>query len=148
MVAAIWLGGALPPAGFWDAQAAYERILGFTPRLLAASFVAYLVGEFANSIILARLKVATAGRHLWLRTISSTVVGEGLDSAIFITAAFAGVLADGELLSTILTQWTLKVAYEALGTPLTYIVVNALKRAEGLDPFDRETALNPFLVGE
>jgi uncharacterized integral membrane protein (TIGR00697 family) len=148
MVVAITIGQALPPAGFWDAQPAYERILGFTPRLLAASFAAFLVGEFANSMILARLKVATAGRHLWLRTIGSTLIGEGLDSAIFITTAFAGILPSGDLVSTILTQWTLKVLYEVAVTPLTDLVVNAHKRAEGRDPFDRETSLNPVLVGE
>src|SRR5688500_17758670 len=92
MVAAIWVGGLLPPATFWDGQAAYEQLLGFTPRLLVASLAAYLVGEFANSYVLARLKVATGGRWLWTRTIGSTLVGQGLDSLVFITVAFVGVM--------------------------------------------------------
>jgi hypothetical protein len=125
------------------AQRAYQAILGFTPRLLLASFLAYLVGEFLNSFVLARLKVRTEGRYLWLRTIASTIVGQGADSAVFITAAFAGIFVGSDLISAILSQWLFKVAYEALATPLTYWVVNALKRAEGEDYFDRETNFNP-----
>ena len=145
-VATAWLGGLLPPAGFWDGQAAYERILGFTPRLLAASFAAYLVGEFANSFVLARMKILTEGRWLWTRTIGSTLVGEGLDSLIFIAIAFAGVIPLPALLMTALTQWLVKTGYEALATPLTYLVVGALKRAEGLDTFDRDISFNPLPV--
>src|SRR5215510_5609801 len=118
-VTAIWLAQVLPGASFWDAQDAYVRILGFTPRLLVASFSAYLVGEFANSLVLARLKVLTAGRLLWLRTISSTVVGEGLDSLVFILIAFAGFLPAAAIATTILTQWLFKSSYEALVTPVT-----------------------------
>ena len=146
-VVAIWAGQMLPGAAFWDAQAAYVRILGFTPRLLVASFCAYLVGEFANSIVMARMKVLTAGRMLWTRTIGSTIVGEGLDSLIFITIAFLGVIPPGGILSAIITQWLFKVAYETLATPLTYAVVNFLKRQEGLDVFDRDTSLNPLALG-
>ena len=148
-VVAIWAGQHLPGAAFWDAnaQAAYVRILGFTPRLLVASFCAYLVGEFANSIVMARMKVLTAGRMLWTRTIGSTIVGEGLDSLIFITIAFLGVIPPGGILSAIITQWLFKVAYETLATPLTYAVVNFLKRQEGLDVFDRDTSLNPLALG-
>jgi queuosine precursor transporter len=149
MVAAIWVGGLLPAAGFWDGQAAYERILGFTPRLLAASFAAYLVGEFANSYVLARLKMATRGRWLWTRTIGSTLVGQGLDSAVFITLAFAGVMPTADaLLSAIFTQWLLKSAYEIVVTPLTYVVVGFLKRVEGLDSYDYETRFNPLLLAD
>ena len=90
LVAAVWLGGELPAAAFWKGQAAYEEILGQAPRILLASFVAYLVGEFANAVVLARLKVATGGRWLWVRTIGSTVVGQGLDSAVFVSLAFTG----------------------------------------------------------
>lgn len=147
-VVAIWLGQILPGAPFWDAQAAYERILGFAPRLLFASFCAYLVGEFANSYILARMKVWTGGRLLWTRTIGSTVVGEGLDSAIFVLLAFGGLLATGDLLTTILTQWLFKVAYETLATPLTYAVVGFLKRREGLDTFDQQTNFNPLALSD
>jgi uncharacterized integral membrane protein (TIGR00697 family) len=152
-VAAIWVAGALPAAPFWnagiydspaDAQRAYSAILGFTPRLLAASFAAYLVGEFLNSFVMARMKVLTPGRFLWLRTIGSTVVGEGADSAVFISLAFAGIFTGGELGSAIVSQWLFKVAYETLATPLTYWVVNALKRAEGVDHFDTDTDFNPI----
>jgi queuosine precursor transporter len=142
MVAAIWAGGQLPPAPGWTDQAAYQSILGFTPRLLLASFIAYLIGEFCNSFILAKLKVATGGRHLWLRTISSTIVGEGLDTLIFILVAFSGL--GFPLGSLILSQWLLKVAYEVLATPLTYAIVSFLKRKEGLDHFDRDTDFNPL----
>ena len=149
MVVAIWVGGLLPAASFWDAQPAYERILGFTPRLLVASFAAYLVGEFANSYVLARLKLATRGRWLWTRTIGSTLVGQGLDSAVFITLAFVGVMPSAEaLLAAILTQWLLKSAYEIVVTPLTYVVVGFLKRAEGLDTYDYDTRFNPLLLAD
>jgi uncharacterized integral membrane protein (TIGR00697 family) len=149
MVVAVWVGQVLPPAAFWEGQAAYEQILGFTPRLLVASFTAYLVGEFANSYVLARLKIATRGRWLWTRTIGSTLVGEGLDSLVFITLAFAGVIPTVEgLLSTVVTQWLLKTAYEVVATPLTYAVVAFLKRVEGLDVYDYDTNFNPLLVTE
>ena len=148
VVVAIWIGQVLPPASFWDGQKAYERILGYTPRLLVASFLAYLVGEFANSFVLAKMKVVTQGRWLWTRTIGSTLVGEGLDSLVFMTLAFAGTMPAGGLLSAILTQWLVKSAYEAVVTPLTYIVVNFLKRKEGLDVFDYDTRFNPLLFGE
>ncbi|MBI4507489.1 MAG: queuosine precursor transporter [Chloroflexi bacterium] len=145
-VAAIWAGQVLPGAAVWDAQAAYERILGLTPRLLAASFVAYLAGEFANAYVLARLKVATQGRWLWLRTVSSTVVGQGLDSALFLGLAFFDTLPLPVLLQLVATQWLAKVAYEAAATPLTYLAVGVLKRVEGLDVYDRGVAFNPLRV--
>ena len=148
LVAAIWAGKVLPPAPFWDGQAAYERILGFTPRLLAASSLAYLVGEFANSMVLARMKVATQGRWLWMRTIGSTLVGQGLDSLVFIVAAFAGIVPTGALAGMVITQWVLKSAYEALATPITYKVVGFLKRREGVDVYDVDTRLNPFAIGD
>ncbi len=144
-VAAIWAGLVLPGAPIWDAQAAYERILGFTPRLLVASFAAYLVGEFANAFVLARMKLATRGRFLWTRTIGSTIVGEGLDSTVFVTAAFAG--GGASLADPILTTWSIKVGYEALATPLTYAIVNFLKRAEGVDALDAGIDFNPLAVG-
>lgn len=148
-VGAFLLAGELPAPDFWDAQAAYDRILGYTWRLLLASFIAYLIGEFANAFILARLKVATRGRFLWTRTIGSTVVGQGLDSLVFITIAFAGAagMTGGILRELILTQWLIKVAYETLATPATYLVVDALKRREGVDTFDVATDFNPFAVG-
>jgi len=147
-VIAIWLGQVLPAASFWDGQAAYERILGYTPRLLAASFLAYLVGEFANSFVLAKMKVATKGRWLWMRTIGSTLVGQGLDSLVFITLAFVGMIPLAGLASAIVTQWLAKSVYEAVVTPLTYKVVNFLKRREGVDVYDHQTRFNPLLVTE
>jgi queuosine precursor transporter len=147
-VVAIWIGQILPAASLWDGQAAYERILGSTPRLLVASFLAYLVGEFANAIVLAKMKIATRGRWLWMRTIGSTLVGQGLDSLVFVTLAFAGTLPLAGLTSAIITQWLVKTAYEAAVTPLTYAVVALLKRHEGLDVYDDGTRFNPLWVGE
>lgn len=146
-VAAFIVGGLLPAAPVWDAQDAYERILGYTPRLLAASFLAYLVGEFANAFVLARMKVATGGRWLWSRTIGSTLVGQGLDSFVFVFLAFVGNIPLPALLAAAATQWVFKSVYEALATPATYVVVNRLKRVEGLDVYDRDTRFNPLLIG-
>jgi hypothetical protein len=145
-VAAIGLAGILPAAGFWDGQAAWDRILGLAPRLLAASFVAYLAGEFANAYVLARMKVLTNGRWLWTRTVGSTLVGQGLDTLIFMAVAFGGVLPPGTLGMAVLVQWLVKSAYEAAATPLTYAVVGALKRLEGVDVYDTHTRFNPFAV--
>jgi len=147
-VVAIWLGQILPAASFWDGQTAYERILGYTPRLLGASFLAYLVGEFANSFVLAKMKIATQGRWLWTRTIGSTLVGQGLDSVVFMTLAFAGTIPLTGLANAIVVQWLSKSGYEAIATPLTYGAVNFLKKKEGLDAFDDDTQFNPFLIGE
>lgn len=144
MVAAVWLAGVLPAAPFWDGQAAYERVLGTTPRILGASFAAYLVGEFANAYVLAKMKLATKGRWLWSRTIGSTLVGQGLDSAVFMTLAFAGSIPGAGLGEAIVAQWLAKSAYEAAATPLTYLVVNFLKAREGLDVMDHDTSFSPF----
>ena len=146
-VVAIYLGGILPAAPFWEGQVAYETILGYTPRLLAASFLAYLVGEFANAIVLAKMKVTTNGRWLWSRTIGSTIIGQGLDSLVFIVLAFVGTIPASAMLAAIMTQWLVKSLYEVLATPLTYVVVNRLKRSEGLDVYDRDTSFNPLLIG-
>jgi queuosine precursor transporter len=143
-VLAIWMAGLLPAPPFWEGQAAYDAILGFTPRLLLASFAAYLVGEFANSTVLAKMKIWTQGRYLWARTIGSTIVGQGLDSFVFILIAFGGMMMAPALLTAILSQWLFKTAYEVLATPLTYWVVNRLKRVEGVDAYDVDTNLNPF----
>jgi queuosine precursor transporter len=147
-VVAIVIGQALPAAGFWDAQAAYDRILGYTPRLLIASFVAFLVGEFANAYVLSRMKVATRGRWLWARTIGSTIVGEGLDSVIFIFIAFWGTSPESALFSAMLTQWLFKVGYETIATPITYLVVNFIKRREGIDTYDHNISFNPLSLAE
>lgn len=138
------IGQILPAAPFWTGQAAYETILGYTPRLLVASFLGYLAGEFANSFVLAKMKIITQGRWLWSRTISSTIVGQGLDTAIFITAAFIGTPVFTPLL--ILYHWIAKVLIEALFTPATYAIVNGLKKKESVDAYDRETNFNPFAV--
>ncbi len=145
-VIAFTVGGLLPPASFWQGQPAYDAILGSTPRLLAASFVAYLVGEFANSFVLAKMKIATQGRWLWTRTIGSTLVGEGLDSLVFISLAFAGTIPPDSLLSAIITQWLFKTAYEIAATPLTYLIVGWLKAKEGIDVYDYQTDFNPVSV--
>jgi len=145
-VATFAVVGILPAAGFWDGQEAYDAILGATPRILGASLIAYLFGEFANAYVLARLKVATEGRFLWVRTIGSTVVGQSLDSAIFIVIAFSGILPTNALIMAIVVQAVVKTAYEALATPLTYLVVGWLKRAEGIDTYDRDVRFNPFAM--
>jgi queuosine precursor transporter len=144
MVLAVWLGGELPAAPFWSGQAAYQEILGQAPRILAASLAAYLVGEFANAFVLAKLKIATAGRWLWLRTIGSTVVGQGLDSVVFVTLAFAGAVPAGALAGIVAAQWVVKVGYEAAATPLTYAAVGWLKSREQIDTFDHQTDFNPL----
>ncbi len=148
VVIAIVIAGALPAAGFWKDQLAFDLILGQTPRILAASFAAFLVGEFTNSFVLAKLKIATEGRHLWLRTIGSTLIGQGLDSAIFVAIAFAGILPVNVLIGTMITQWLVKSGYEAAATPLTYLAVGFLKRKDGVDAYDRDTRFNPFLIAD
>src|SRR5437868_10098688 len=144
-VIAFSLGGLAPAAPFWHQQAAYEAILGFTPRLLLASFTAYLVGEFANSFVLAKLKIATQGRWLWTRTIGSTLIGEGFDTLIFISIAFWGIIPASSMLQAILTQWIFKVVYEIVATPFTYLIVGFLKRKEKLDTYDYSTNFSPIL---
>ena len=140
----VWLGQVLPIAPFWEGQEAYQSILGYTPRLLAASFLGYLVGEFVNSFILARMKVITRGRWLWSRTIGSTIVGQGLDTSIFITVAFIGTPSFVPIM--IFYHWLAKTLIEALATPLTYVIVNSLKKKESIDTYDRDTRFNPFLI--
>jgi hypothetical protein len=146
---------ATPAPGFRN-QAAFETILGQSPHVLAASMIAYFVGEFCNSFVLARLKVATEGRMLWLRTISSTIVGEGIDSLIFYPLAFfvlptlvgfaAGVWDLASVREVMINNYLLKLGIEVAATPATYLFVNFLKRAEGIDVFDRGTRFNPFAL--
>ena len=135
---------AIPADSHYGDQAAYARVLGQTPRLVLASLVAYLCGEFLNAFVLARLKLATKGRFLWTRTIGSTLIGQGVDSAVFISLAFAGTQPWSLLLVIIRDLWVVKVAYEVLATPLTYAIVNVLKRLEGVDTFDRDTNFAPI----
>jgi uncharacterized integral membrane protein (TIGR00697 family) len=137
-----WVGGVMPGASFWQNQSAYETILGYTPRLLLASFCGYLVGSFANAAVMSQMKILTRGRYLWTRTIGSTIVGEGLDSAAFITIAFIGTPAFA--LTLIIYHWTAKTLIETVATPFTYKVVNYLKRVEQIDTYDRDISFNPF----
>jgi uncharacterized integral membrane protein (TIGR00697 family) len=148
--AAIYLGQILPSNAEWHDQASYEAILGTQFRILAASFTAYLFGEFANATVLAKMKIWTEGRHLWTRTIGSTVVGQALDSTIFCTLAFYGepFMPNDALAALIISQWLFKVCYETAATPLTYLVVNYLKRHEGVDFYDRGTKFTPFALTE
>jgi uncharacterized integral membrane protein (TIGR00697 family) len=141
-----WVGKVLPPAPAWQGQEAYWSVLGFTPRLLGASICGYLVGEFSNSFVMARMKIITRGRWLWTRTISSTIVGEGLDTAVFATLATVGT----PFFSTVvmLSQWFGKVVIEVIATPATYAIVGWLKEKEGIDTYDYQTSYNPFLMTE
>jgi uncharacterized integral membrane protein (TIGR00697 family) len=137
---------ALPPADGWGGQAAYEQVFGLVPRIVFASMLAFWVGEFLNSIVLAKMKVWTAGKHLWTRTIGSTIVGEGADSLIFYPVAFLGApgFSTALVVKIMITQWVLKVSWEVLLTPVTYAVVGYLKRREGVDVFDEDTDFTPF----
>jgi len=144
LVIAIWVVGILPPAPVFEAQAAYDRILGNTPRFLIASFLAYLAGEFVNSYIMSKMKLLTEGKWLWMRTIGSTIAGEGVDTAIVLTVSFTGVLPADMIFSMIFWHWILKTAYEVLATPVTYFLVGYLKKAEKLDTYDYGTNFNPL----
>ncbi len=137
---------ALPPAKGWPGQEAYEFVFGNSWRIVIASIVAFWVGEFANSFVLARMKVLTKGKHLWTRTIGSTIVGQGFDSLIFYPLAFYGLAGwpPEQLWQVVLSQWLIKTSWEAILTPVTYLVVNTLKRREGVDVYDEGTDFSPF----
>ena len=135
---------ALPADPSWHNQQAFITVFGFLPRILAASLVAYWAGEFANSYTMARLKLVTGGRYLWTRTVGSTVVGQAVDTVLVIFLTFAGRMPAHTLATIIWQGYLLKVAYEVLATPLTYLVVNSLKHAEQSDPFDNHTSFSPF----
>lgn len=139
-----WVVVALPPAGTWHGQGAYEAVFGQVPRIVLASIAAFWAGEFVNSVVLAKMKLWTEGRYLWTRTIGSTVVGQAVDSAIFYPLAFWGVWDSRTLVIVLLTQWALKVGWEALLTPFTYAIVGLLKRREGVDVYDVGTDFSPF----
>lgn len=136
----------IPYPGYWLTQEAYAVVLGMTPRFLIASFAAYLIGEFSNSMILSKLKVMTGGRKLWLRTIGSTIVGEALDSLVFILIAYAGLIPTDQIFRMILFQYILKVLFEVVFTPLTYLVVGLLKKREGIDTFDNEVKYRLMII--
>jgi uncharacterized integral membrane protein (TIGR00697 family) len=143
-VIVVWVGKVLPPAPQWEWQEAYEIILGYTPRLLVASFCGYVVGEFANSFVLAKMKILTKGRWLWSRTISSTIIGQGLDTVIFLIGAYYGEPFFVPIM--ILYHWLAKTLIEAIATPFTYAIVNFLKKKETIDTYDYQTKFNPFRV--
>ncbi len=138
--------GKLPAAPGWNNQAAYDAILGLTPRIVVASLIAYFAGEFSNSFILAKMKIWTKGKMLWTRTIGSTIVGELVDSAIFIVIAFAGVLPNSLLMTLIVSNYIFKTLVEIVFTPVTYKVVGFLKKNEQEDYYDVDTNFNPFGV--
>jgi queuosine precursor transporter len=139
---------ALPPAPFWENQQAYEIAFGQAPRIAAASMLAYFCGEFVNSFVLAKMKILTAGKWLWTRTIGSTVAGEAVDSALFYPLAFynSGIIPNDKLPAIMLAQFVLKVSVEVVFTPVTYKIVGALKRAESEDYYDRTTNFSPFTL--
>ena len=139
-----WVVVSLPPAPGWTGQAAYESVFGQVPRIVFASIIAFWAGEFVNSYVLARMKIWTQGKHLWSRTIGSTIFGQGVDSLIFYPLAFWGVWENGQVLTVLVTNWLLKVSWEVVLTPATYVVVNRLKRHEGVDLFDEGTDFTPF----
>jgi queuosine precursor transporter len=139
-----WVVVHLPPADGWPNQAAYESVFGSTWRIVLASITAFWAGEFVNSFILAKMKIWTKGDKLWTRTIGSTVFGQAVDSLLFYPIAFLGEWSNQQLLSVMLTNWLLKVLWEALLTPVTYAVVNKLKQIEGVDLFDEGTNFTPF----
>ena len=139
-----WVVVSLPPADGWDGQAAYESVFGQVPRIVLASIVAFWAGEFVNSYVMARMKVWTAGKLLWTRTIGSTVVGQGVDSLIFYPLAFYGEWETRQVITVMITNWLLKVSWEVVLTPVTYAVVGWLKRREGVEVFDTATDFTPF----
>jgi hypothetical protein len=137
---------AFPPAPGWPHQAAFETVFAGTPRIVLASLTAYFCGEFCNSYVLAKMKLRSGGRHLWVRTIGSTIVGEGVDSLIFYPLAFLGVWPTELVVGVLAGNYSLKVAWEAAMTPFTYRIVNFLKRVEHEDYFDRDTNFTPFSI--
>jgi uncharacterized integral membrane protein (TIGR00697 family) len=140
----LWVVQVLPPAPDWPNQKAFETLIGFVPRIVLASLTAYFAGEFINSFILSRLKVKMKGKHLWVRTIGSTLIGEGIDTTIFCMIAFYGVLSGPLLATVILSNYIFKCLIEILFTPVTYAIVGFLKKKEQLDVYDRGISYNPF----
>jgi len=136
----------LPPDPQWGLQDSFSKILGPIPQIVVASLIAYFAGEFSNSYILARMKVVTQGRWLWMRTIGSTLVGEAIDTVLFVLIAFSGVFERDLLLRILISNYIFKVGVEVLFTPVTYQIVRLLKRAEHEDYYDRDTNFNPFLL--
>lgn len=134
----------LPPAPGFEANEAYVRVFGVIPRILVGGWIAVFAGDIANNYTLARMKVAFEGKHLWARTIGSTIVGQGVNTVLFYIIALYGIIPDNLLVPSIITGWILKTAVEVVMTPVTYVVIRKLKKAEGVDHYDRETNFNPF----
>ena len=139
-----WVVVSLPPAASWTGQDAYEQVFGLVPRIVLASIVAFWAGEFVNSFVMAKMKIWTQGKALWTRTIGSTVVGQGVDSLLFYPIAFLGVWETRDVVTVLVTNWLLKIFWEAVLTPVTYLVVGWLKREEGIEVFDTDTNFSPF----
>ena len=139
-----WVVVALPPAGTWNGQAAYESVFGSTWRIVLASIIAFWSGEFINSFVLSKMKILTQGKHLWSRTIGSTFFGQAMDSALFYPIAFLGVWETSDVITVAVTNWALKVTWEAVLTPATYVVVGWLKAREGVDVYDTGIEFSPF----
>ncbi|GAB1404633.1 queuosine precursor transporter [Lentimicrobium sp.] len=140
----LWVVQEMPPAADWPNQQAYESLLGFVPRIVIASLVAYFGGAFSNAFLMSKLKIKTKGRFLWVRTIGSTLVGEGIDTAIFCMVAFYGTLPNELLISIIISNYIFKSGVEILFTPVTYAVIGFLKRKEAVDVYDTGISYNPF----
>jgi uncharacterized integral membrane protein (TIGR00697 family) len=138
----------VPPAPFFKEQEAYQAVFAVVPRVLIGGWVAVFGGDISNNYILARLKVLTKGRHLWFRTISSTLVGQFVNTDLFYTIALSGVMPASELIRGVAGGWIMKTIVEAVMTPFTYIVVGMLKRSEGVDYYDTDTDFNPFILSE
>ena len=142
----IYLIGKMRPADFWPHQKAYENILMYTPRIILGSIIAYFMGEFANSFILSKMKIWTRGKYLWTRTIGSTLVGELIDTVVFVVIAFIGTYTFGEVMAIIIANYLFKTSFEIAATPVTYRVVNWLKRKEEEDHYDYGVNYNPFII--
>lgn len=144
MVITLYLAIKLPPAPGWPLQDSFAAIYSLTPRIVLASIIGYWAGEFVNSFVLSKVKVLTKGSKLWMRTISSTIIGQFFDTALFAIIAFSGVLPSSLLVAATISGWIFKVLYEAIATPITYLIVGKLKQAEGVEHFDRKENYNPF----
>jgi uncharacterized integral membrane protein (TIGR00697 family) len=142
-----WVVVSLPASEGWEGQEAYEAVFGQVPRIVFASILAFWAGELTNSFVLAKMKLLTKGKHLWTRTIGSTIIGQGVDSLIFYPVAFYGVWTNDQIFTVMTTNWALKVGWEVVLTPLTYLFVNFFKRREGLDVYDEQTNFTPFKAG-
>lgn len=141
-----WFVISLPPAPGWPHQEAFATVFGSTPRIVLGSLIAFFTGELCNSFVLAKMKIATKGKFLWMRTIGSTIVGEGVDTLIFYPIAFYGTWSNELLITVMFSNYCIKVGWETVITPFTYVIVNFLKRAESEDYFDYKTDFNPFTI--